>query len=411
MAAPNFDEIKPKLNNDVEIHKVSDDEYVLYQTKLNHQIRVNKLTVDLLSMTNGQITISELSDNISEITGRSVDQVTVYELLYGTLFKNGLIDNNPDARFRSSSNYLSLRFILIPKRVVNLISSKFSFVFIGTRFFNWSILCLLVLLITNTFIFFQDILQARQETHIDEMVILYFFLFGFFICLVHEIGHASALKFYKKNAGDIGVGFYLFYPVFYCDVSEAWFLRKQNRVVVNLGGIYFELIISAIFIIIFQFTDTIIYAWLSSIILFRTILNLNPFLRRDGYWILSDITNIPSLQEDSIKHVKKTVSSLFKSQATRLDFRPFIFLYGVLSASFIVLFILFMVIFNSSSIINFPISFWDFIIDSTNHEFTLTYFLTILKKFGLSFLFYYLLFKFMINFFKSKFISSPYPTS
>lgn len=411
MAAPNFDEIKPKLNEDVEIHKVSDDEYVLYHTKLNHQIRVNKLTVDLLSMTNGQIAISELSDNISKITGRSVDQVAVYELLYGTLFKNGLIDNNPDARFRSSSNYLSLRFILIPKKIVNIISSKFSILFIGTRFFNWSILCLLILLITNTFIFFKDILQARQETFINEMVVLYFFLFGFLICLVHEIGHASALKFYKKNAGDIGVGFYLFYPVFYCDVSEAWFLRKQNRVVVNLGGIYFELIISAIFIFIFQLTDAITYAWLSSIILFRTILNLNPFLRRDGYWILSDITNIPSLQEDSIKYVKKTVSSLFKRQATKLDFRPFIFLYGVLSASFIVFFILFMVIFNSSSIINFPISFWDFITDSTSYEFTLTYFLTILKKFGLSFLFYYLLFKFIINFFKSKFISSPYPTS
>ena len=156
MAAPNFDEIKPRLNDDVEIHQVSDDEYVLYQTKLNHQIRVNKFTVDLLSMTNGEIAISELSDNISKITGRSVDQVTVYELLYGTLFKNGLIDNNPDARFRCSSNYLSLRFILIPKKLVNLISSKFSFLFIGTRFFNWSILSLLMLLIINTFIFFKD---------------------------------------------------------------------------------------------------------------------------------------------------------------------------------------------------------------------------------------------------------------
>ncbi len=410
MVALNFNSIKPQLNRDVEIHMVSDNEYILYQTQLNHQIRVNKLTVDLLSITNGDLSISELSNNISKVTGKLIDEGTVYELLYGTLFKRGFIDRNPDADLRRSLNYLSLRFILIPKKIVNLISSKFSFIFVGAIFFFVSLICLFVVSIINNFIFFQDILQSKQEIKVDEMAILYFMLFGFVISLLHEIGHASALQFYQKQAGEIGVGFYLFYPVFYCNVSEAWFLRKQNRIVVNLAGIYFELIVSGIFIAIFQFTDKIIYAWLSSIILFRTLLNLNPFLRRDGYWILSDVANIPNLQEDSIKYVKKTITSLFKRQAIHLDFRPFILLYGILSMSFILFFILFVVILNPSSIIHFPISFWNFISDSANHEFTLTYFLIILNKFGLSFLFYYLLFKLIIRFIKSYFIRSVYPS-
>ena len=140
MAFPNFEELKPILNSEVEIHRVSDDEYILHQKRLNHQIRVNKFSFQLISLIDGNKTINSLSKEISETLKQPVDQDTVYELLYGSLYKNGLIDNNPEAQLRNSSNYLSLRFILIPRKIVTTLSALFSFAFVGTKFFKWTIL-------------------------------------------------------------------------------------------------------------------------------------------------------------------------------------------------------------------------------------------------------------------------------
>lgn len=260
-----------------------------------------------------------------------------------------------------------------------------------------------LLLVTNIFYFFNHIVSARQKLYIDNVAFLYFFLFGFIICLFHEIGHASALSYYGKKAGDIGVGFFLFYPVFYCDVSEAWFLKKNERVVVNLGGIYFELLAANLFIISTYMTDNMIYVCLASLILFRTILNLNPFLRRDGYWILSDLTNKPNLQSESIAHFYKTLIRFFKKNNVSFKFSGFLFTYGLLSLSFIILFLLFMVIFNSSSILYFPYRAWDLFNGLMSKGLELNTIPIVLKEFGLPFLFYYLAIKMIFKSINTKF--------
>ena len=40
----------------------------------------------------------------------------------------------------------------------------------------------------------------------------------------------------------MGVGLYLFRPVFYTDLSNAWKLNRKKRIVTDLGGIYFQVI-------------------------------------------------------------------------------------------------------------------------------------------------------------------------
>lgn len=385
--------IKPTLNREVVIHKISDDEFVLHHTILNHQIRVNYLSYRLISLLNGEKSIIDLCNDISKEINVTVDKNQVYDLLYKNLYKHGLIDNNPSAEFRESSNYLSLRFTLIPKKIVTLLSSYLSFLIPKSKAFSILFTLMFLFLVINITVFINQISQGRQVFNFTEMTIVYIFLFGFLICLFHELGHASALRRYGKKAGNVGVGFFLFYPVFFCDVSEAWYIRKHERVVVNLGGIFFEFLISTLFIITFHITENTVFIWLSSIILLRTILNLNPFLRRDGYWILSDLANKPNLQTESINHFYSTVFSIFKKNNPKSTFNWFLFAYGFLSLSVMFLFLLFVIIFNSSSILYFPLRAWDI----------LKYFLSgglkvgsipfFLKEFGLSILFYYLLIK------------------
>lgn len=385
--------IKPTLNNEVVIHKISDDEFVLHHTKLNHQIRVNYLSYRLISLLNGEKSIIDLSNDITQEISVIVDKNQVYGLLYKNLYKHGFIDNNPLAKLRESSNYLSLRFILIPKKVVNLLSVYLSFLIPKPKVFFIFFPLMSLFLVINMAVFINQISHGRQAFNFNEMTIVYIFLFGFLTCLFHELGHASSLRRYGKEAGNIGVGFFLFYPVFFCDVSEAWHIRKHERVVVNLGGIFFEFLISTLFLITFHITEHTVFILLSSIILLRTVLNLNPFLRRDGYWILSDLTNKPNLQTESINHFYSTVFSVFKKNKHKSIFNGFLFIYGFLSLSVMILFLLFVIIFNSSSIIYFPIKAWNILKDFLNEGLKIGSIPIFLKEFGLSILFYYLLIK------------------
>ena len=61
--------------------------------------------------------------------------------------------------------------------------------------------------------------------------------------LFHELGHASACKHFGIRHGGIGFGLYLNFPVLYTDVTEVWRLRRADRCIVNLAGVYFQMYI------------------------------------------------------------------------------------------------------------------------------------------------------------------------
>ena len=56
----------------------------------------------------------------------------------------------------------------------------------------------------------------------------------------HEFGHASACRYGGARPGVMGVGFYLVYPAFYCDVTDAYRLNRAGRLRTDLGGVYFN---------------------------------------------------------------------------------------------------------------------------------------------------------------------------
>ncbi|QOS99542.1 hypothetical protein JNUCC42_01785 [Brevibacterium sp. JNUCC-42] len=68
--------------------------------------------------------------------------------------------------------------------------------------------------------------------------------FAFFIVslFLHELGHVVAAFRYGIVPRDVGVGLYMLMPTFFVDLSEVWQIPRYHRVVVNLAGIYFQLI-------------------------------------------------------------------------------------------------------------------------------------------------------------------------
>jgi putative peptide zinc metalloprotease protein len=147
---------------------------------------------------------------------------------------------------------------------------------------------------------------------------LFLFIISFIGVTFHEFGHASAAHHYGAKHGGIGGGFYLFMPVYFADVTDIWKLPKNQRIVVNLAGMYFELLYVAFLIIIGLLLNIQQLIIISCIYSISIIHSLNPFARSDGYWVLSDIIEKPNL----MKHGYNKIKEVFKPQIKwkKIDF-------------------------------------------------------------------------------------------
>ena len=137
---------------------------------------------------------------------------------------------------------------------------------------------------------------------------------------------------------------------------------------------YFELIFCSILVFIGLIINNFLLSTLSLIVCIKTLFNLNPFLRSDGYWILSDLTNKPNLFYHSFEKVKDIIKFLFLKKKIKWNFNDFIlFIYGFVTFAFISLFIYYVLLKNPNSLLNFPLNLYNFIINifKQNTEFSI----------------------------------------
>ncbi|MFN8466653.1 MAG: hypothetical protein U0X20_13935 [Caldilineaceae bacterium] len=113
--------------------------------------------------------------------------------------------------------------------------------------------------------------------------------------LLHELGHLAACRRWDCPHGPLGFGLYFFNPVFYVNVTAAWRLNRWQRTVLDLGGIYVQLaFVSALYAAYWQLHDnTFLLALLFTDML--VLGNFLPFMKLDGYWLLSDLAGVPNL--------------------------------------------------------------------------------------------------------------------
>ena len=118
---------------------------------------------------------------------------------------------------------------------------------------------------------------------------------------LHELGHAYATKIWGGEVHEVGVMLLVFIPVLYVDASaSAAFSQKHRRIIVGAAGILVEMALAAIATIVWLQGSP----GLGRTVAFNVMLiggvstllfNGNPLLRFDGYYIFSDLIEIPNL--------------------------------------------------------------------------------------------------------------------
>ncbi len=151
---------------------------------------------------------------------------------------------------------------------------------------------------------------------VDSMV--YYALAIAFCKILHEWGHALTAWHFGARVPQIGVAFMVLWPILYTDTTGAWaFKKRYQRLLVNAAGMITEcmLAIIATFLWCLSTTGALkdAFFFISSVAWVMTLLvNLNPFLRFDGYYLLADLFDSPNLQPRSFKYTKWVIAeSLF----------------------------------------------------------------------------------------------------
>jgi putative peptide zinc metalloprotease protein len=124
----------------------------------------------------------------------------------------------------------------------------------------------------------------------DFFVLIPLALFSIFI---HEMGHALTVKSFGRDVLSVGLGWHWISPIFYVDTSDMWLEKRWPRIAVSLAGPYAQLIFVNLVILVgflISSQDLFKVIWIFSAVSYLIILlNLNPLLKYDGYYILQDL--------------------------------------------------------------------------------------------------------------------------
>lgn len=124
----------------------------------------------------------------------------------------------------------------------------------------------------------------------------------FAVKALHELGHAYSAVRLGCQVPAIGVAFMVMTPMLYTDVTDAWRLKsRRKRISIDFAGVAVELMIACTAFLAWTFLDpgpgrSLAFVLATSSIFTSLFINLSPFMRFDGYFILSDLVGMPNLQ-------------------------------------------------------------------------------------------------------------------
>ncbi|MDZ4814860.1 MAG: hypothetical protein SGI71_01170, partial [Verrucomicrobiota bacterium] len=155
-----------------------------------------------------------------------------------------------------------------------------------------------------------DLAREQSEGFLAPQNWLLLYISTVFLKTIHEFGHAYACR---KNGGEVhtmGIMLVLMTPMPYVDASSSWaFQNKFKRAFVGAAGMICEFFVAGLATMVWINTQpgivhSLSYNMMVAASISTLIFNINPLLKFDGYYIFSDLMELPNLQERAMGQVK-----------------------------------------------------------------------------------------------------------
>lgn len=319
-------EIKPRLRSHIQFHHHvyrGSDWYVLQDFCSGKFHRFSKESYLIIGMMNGERTMAEIWDAACETLGD--DMATQDEVIHllSYLHQADILQSDmpPDiadlgdrnkrekmqqwyARLRSPA---AMNFgLLDPDSFLNHTSLVARLIFSRVGAALW---CLTVLLaLTLLGLHWKELAANVTERILSAENLALLALVYPLSRVLHELGHAYAVKRWGGEVHEMGIMFVVFFPLPYVDASwSSGFPSRRSRMIVGAAGIFMDVFLASLAMIVWVLAEpgtvrVVAYNVLFICGLSTLFLNGNPLIRFDGYYVLSDWLEIPNLADRSSRY-------------------------------------------------------------------------------------------------------------
>jgi putative peptide zinc metalloprotease protein len=163
---------------------------------------------------------------------------------------------------------------------------------------------------------------------------------SFVLTFAHELGHAVVLTHYGRRVKSAGFMIYFGSPAFFVEASDGLMLDRGKRIVQSFAGPFAELVLAgAASLYLRAFPESPVsgvlfkFALLNYFVIF---LNLIPLLELDGYWILSDLIQVPDLRPRSLAFIQRDLWHKLRTRESLTPQELGLGLYGLIGIVFTV---------------------------------------------------------------------------
>ena len=332
--------------------------YVLYEPFTNKFYRLPQGAYEFVSRLSVNKTVGEVWNGmLNSATGEIPGQGEVIEMLAqlyqsNMLMYDGIEDgaklferNQKQNRKKVKASLLNIFFLKVPLVDPDALLNKLRWLIACLISKPFALVWLLTVIVAAKYgVENFDALKDSAQGFLSPSNIGWVYVCTVFVKLLHEFGHASVVKRYGGEVHTLGVMFMLLVPLPYVDATASWsFRKKSRRILVGAAGMLTEFLIASIALILWANLgggilknlayNVIIMASVSTVLF-----NINPLMRFDGYYMLTDLLDMPNLQQRSVQHLKYLLERyiFFKRDAEPVaetwSERFVYFLYGICSS-------------------------------------------------------------------------------
>ena len=311
----------PKLREDLAITHQQTEKgsvYLLRDPQDGAFVRLGQAEHFIAAQFDGQTDLAEVRRRAEEQFAATLDPA-VLERFIVKLRSQGLLEadgeqpaSKPRSRPGSAARLLQLRYRLFdPDRLLGWMA-RFSGPLFTRGFVVLGLLvCLAAVGVTVTH--FSEVQRDLVRIYRPETIPLAI-LAVLAVILAHELAHGLTCKRFGGEVHEIGLLLIYFQPAFFCDVSSAWqFPHKSQRLWVTFAGAFCELLAWGAATLLWRATQPGIWIHTAALVVMaasgiKSLFNLNPLIKLDGYYLLSDWLEIANLRSKAFAYLRSRLA-------------------------------------------------------------------------------------------------------
>jgi putative peptide zinc metalloprotease protein len=260
------------------------------------QVQLSELLRLVADQCDGQSSYAEIARRVSDGYGKTVSSDNVRTLVHDKLRPLGVLadtaGNSPEVEESDPLLGLKLRRQVLRPGTVRALARLASPAF-------WPPVVLAVLAglaFVDYWLFFVHGLGQGLRVSVQHPAV-FLLVVGVVVvsAALHELGHAAACSYGGAKPGGMGAGIYIVWPAFYTDVTDAYQLDRRGRLRTDLGGVYVNAIVVLVIAAVHAATHYEPLVLLMFLLQVQVLQQMLPFLRLDGYYVVSDLVGVPDL--------------------------------------------------------------------------------------------------------------------